>query len=150
MEEIKSKTVKNIQENYLGDLECKLLLGGKWRYHIMSGGEDNKYELSEELGPDDWADIKLCQQSEKDAHEAEQAISQAISAVQRHLDETAQSKGYDNINSIAKYMGYDNQFRAECEALGAWCAACWAKCYELQAGGVMPDDLLSEMPRLEI
>lgn len=93
-------------------------------------------------------DLILIPQAEKDAHEAEQVISQAVAVVQGLLDSTAQSKGYDNINAIAKYMGYDNQFRAECEALGAWCAACWTKCYELQSGGVMPSDLLAEMPEL--
>lgn len=99
---------------------------------------------------DEGYELVLIPQSEKDAHKAEQTISQAKAVVQRHLDETAQSKGYDNINAIAKYMGYDNQFRAECEALGAWCAACWAKCYELQSGGVMPSDLLAEMPKLAL
>ena len=90
--------------------------------------------------------VEIIPQSEKDKHEAEQVISQAISQVQAILDAGAQELGYDNINAIGKYIGYDNPFRAECEALGAWTAACWAKCYELQAGGVMPDDLLAEMP----
>lgn len=39
--------------------------------------------------------------------------------------------------------------RAECEALAKWCAACWAKCFELQSLGEMPADLLAEMPTLE-
>ena len=65
------------------------------------------------------------------------------------LDSEAQSRGYDNVNAIGKYIGYDNPFRAECEALGAWTAACWAKCYELQSGGSMPSDLLLEMPKFE-
>ena len=54
-------------------------------------------------------------------------------AIQQILDEEAQSRGYDNINSIGKYIGYDNAFRAECEALGAWAAGCWAKTYEIMA-----------------
>jgi hypothetical protein len=92
--------------------------------------------------------VELILQATKDAHEQAEAINQAVSSVQTMLDSEAASRGYDNINAIAKYMGYDNQFRAECEALGAWCAACWAKCYELQGGGVMPDDLIAEMPVL--
>ena len=40
--------------------------------------------------------------------------------------------------------------RAECEALGAWTASCWAKCYELQVGGVVPANLLAEMPILDL
>ena len=89
-------------------------------------------------------------QAEKDAHEQEQAISQAVGSVQAMLDVEAQSRGYDNVNAIGKYIGYDNPFRVECEVLGAWTAACWAKCYELQSGGVMPSDLLAEMPKLAI
>lgn len=95
-------------------------------------------------------EVELIPQAEKDAHEQSQLIEQATLQVQGMLDSEAQARGYDNINSIAKYMGYENQFRAECEALGAWTAACWAKCYELQSGGVMPDDLLAEMPKLAL
>ena len=94
-------------------------------------------------------ELELMPQAEKDAHEQEQAISAAINSVQAMLDSEAQSRNYDNINSIGKYVGYDNDYRLECEALGAWTAACWAKCYELQSGGVMPSDLLLEMPKLE-
>lgn len=94
--------------------------------------------------------LVLIPQAEKDAYEQAQLIEQATTLVQAMLDSEAQSRGYDNINAIAKYMGYENQFRAECEALGAWCAACWAKCYELQSGGTMPSDLLAEMPQLEL
>lgn len=68
--------------------------------------------------------------------------------MQAMLDTEAQSRGYDNINAISKYIGFDNAFRVECEALAAWCAGCWSKCYELQSGGVMPSDLLAEMPEL--
>jgi len=95
-------------------------------------------------------ELVLMPQAEKDAHEQEQAISAAINSVQLMLDTEAQSRGYDNVNAIGKYIGYDNPFRAECEALGAWTAACWAKCYELQSGGVMPSDLLAEMPKLAL
>lgn len=48
-----------------------------------------------------------------------------IQSIQKMLDEKAQQKGYDNINSIAKYLGYENRFRSECESLGVWCAECW-------------------------
>lgn len=74
----------------------------------------------------------------------------ALKKVQAMLDTEAQSRGYDNINSIGKYLGYDNLFRAECEALGAWTAACWAKCYEIEAEGRMPENILNEMPELAL
>lgn len=124
--------------------------GFRWINGDTSSGE---FEKDSDIYKEKLAEgyeLVLIPQAEKDAHEAEQVISQAKAAVQGLLDSTAQSKGYDNINAIAKYMGYDNQFRVECEALGAWCAACWAKCYELQSGGVMPSDLLAEMPELGI
>lgn len=97
-------------------------------------------------------ELVLIPQSEKDAHEAEQAISQAIASVQGMLDSTAQSKGYDNINSAIGYAEEPSveKFQLEGKAFRQWRSLCWAKCYELQAGGVMPDDLLSEMPRLEL
>jgi len=136
---------KNAQENVSGSIDCLIELSGEWVPHTQDPSME--YELHEDS---EWQDVKPCPQAEKDAHAQAQLIEQATSLVQSMLDTEAQARGYDNINSIAKYMGYDNPFRAECEALGAWCAACWAKCYELQAGGVMPDDLLAEMPELVI
>jgi len=69
-------------------------------------------------------------------------------AVQKHINMTAQTYGYDNINSIAKYMGYANSYRAEAEALGAWCASCWDKCYSILdevQGGVIPEPTIEEL-----
>lgn len=61
-------------------------------------------------------------------------------AVQLMHDNAAQARGYDNINSCAKYVGYDNPFRAECEALCGWAAHCWSACYDMlnkwQAGEI--------------
>ncbi len=136
--------VKNLEELPSGNIKCLKQKGGIWDEFLMSPSDE--YELHESS---EWPDIKPCPQSEKDAHELSEAIAQATSQVQAMLDTEAQTRGYDNINAIGKYIGYDNAFRAECEALGTWTAACWAKCYELQSGGVMPSDLLSEMPKLE-
>jgi len=57
-------------------------------------------------------------------------LKQFEQAVQSHLDTTARSKGYDDINSIAKYLVEGNQFYAECYALSIWCAEVWAYCYD--------------------
>ena len=114
---------------------------------IVDGVEET-YNIYDDLIAQGY-ELVLIPQAEKDAHEADKAISQAINQVQAMLDSEAQSRGYDNVNAIGKYIGYDNPFRAECEALGAWTAACWAKCYELQSGGSMPSDLLLEMPKFE-
>ena len=144
------KTIENTKDykrNLNGSISCVL-------NHPSFGEIPNG--LSQERDAELIAEIEAAglveepTQAEKDAHEQEQAISQAIGSVQAMLDSEAASRGYDNINAIGKYIGYENPFRAECEALGAWTASCWAKCYELQAGGVMPADLLAEMPILEL
>ena len=74
-------------------------------------------------------------------------------SVQSLHDTEAQSRGYDDINSCAKYVGYDNEFRGECEGLCGWAAACWSKCYQLladwEAGGFSEmsiEDVLAVMP----
>lgn len=79
------------------------------------------------------------------------------SAVQFMLDKKAMKKGYDNINSCGKYCGFDNVFRAECEAFCKWAADCWAKCYELfaqfEAGEIpemTPAEVLVVMPECPI
>jgi hypothetical protein len=84
---------------------------------------------------------------------AEDQLKAIETAVQLLHDTKAQTLGYDDINSCAKYVGYDNDFRAECEGLCGWAAACWVKCYALlaewQAGGFSEmgvDDVLAVMP----
>tara|TARA_R110000851_G_scaffold42075_1_gene104940 strand:+ start:139 stop:570 length:432 start_codon:yes stop_codon:yes gene_type:complete len=134
-------TVKNLQENSKGNILCERLDGKSWINFVMPPSAE--YEISEES---DWPEVKPCDQATKDAHKQAEAMNQAVSTVQAMLDTEAQSRDYDDINSIGKYVGYDNEFRAESEALGAWAAACWTKSKELQAGGVMPDDLMAEMP----
>lgn len=62
---------KNAQENKHGTINCLIFFSDKWVPHTQDPLVE--YELSEELGPEDWSDIKPCPQSEKDAHEAKQA-----------------------------------------------------------------------------
>ena len=84
--------------------------------------------------------------------EIELELKQAISnAVQNMLDSKAQELRYDNINSIAKYLGYDNAFRTECEQLGEWAANCWVKAGELEDSGnsYTVETVLAEMPSYE-
>jgi len=57
------------------------------------------------------------------------AISEAKSniniAIQSHLDNEAKMLRYDDINSIGKYLGYDNEYRVECESLGVLASLTW-------------------------
>lgn len=93
--------------------------------------------------------------------EPELTKEQRILVIEREIqalhDKAAQVSGYDNINSCAKYIGYDNPFRAECEALCGWAAQCWAKCYELidqvERGDIAEptiEEAISMMPELSL
>lgn len=62
------RTVKNLQENAAGNLECELLNGESWSAFTMAKGSD--YEIHESS---EWPDIKPCDPAEKDAHEQDQA-----------------------------------------------------------------------------
>jgi len=85
----------------------------------------------------------------------EQKIKNIEVAVQSLHDAEAAKRGYDDINSCGKYVGYPNDFREESEALGGWAASCWTKCYLLLSdwqdgviGEMTPDQVLEAMPEL--
>ncbi len=74
-------------------------------------------------------------------------------AIQNMLDTKARNFRYDDINSIGKYLGYDNVFRAQCESLGQWAANCWTLAGQIEADVLnkvrpMPTvaEVLAEMP----
>lgn len=77
----------------------------------------------------------------------------ATIAVQNHLDNTAKSYGYDDINATAKYLRPSSQFYNECVALGDWCDSVWAHCFQLMTdveSGVITqptiDEIISGLP----
>ena len=79
----------------------------------------------------------------------------ALKAVQAHLDDTAKSKGYDDINSIAKYLIIGNYFYDEANSLSLWCGDVWAYCYtlldEVTAGKTAQptiDELINQLPSI--
>jgi site-specific recombinase XerD len=92
----------------------------------------------------------------KNVKTAEQVAEESTTAYVKELenyiqslhDSKAQELGYDSINSIAKYLGYENPYRAECEALGVWVAACWDKYYDLLNSDefVTKEELLGQLP----
>lgn len=74
-------------------------------------------------------------------------------AIQNMLDTKAKEMRYDSIDTIAKYLGFDNPFRAECEALALWCANCWTKARDIESAVINGDiaqptkeQILAEMP----
>lgn len=60
-------------------------------------------------------------------------IASIASAVQSHLDATAQSLGYDDIKTAVTYADEPAvpKFQAEGQALRAWRSLVWDKCYEM-------------------
>ena len=53
--------------------------------------------------------------------------------VQQHIDATAVSLGYDDANSIAKYLVDGNPFEPECKAISLWIAAVWVFVRQVQS-----------------
>ena len=78
------------------------------------------------------------------------AIEQAI---EKHMDEVAQSKRYDNRDSCRLYAGYVNPFQAEAIAFGQWVAQCWMVSNTAQADIIAglrtiptPTEAVAELP----
>ena len=86
----------------------------------------------------------------------QQAKQQLTDAVQRHLDTTAQSRGYDGILSLCSYASSPNPpFATEAAAGLAWRDAVWLHCFgvmaAVQAGQrTIPTEaeLLAELPEI--
>lgn len=62
----------------------------------------------------------------------EEIETQFTKGVQGHIDSIASSLGYDNIDSIAKYLVLGNPFYDECSLLSNWTAAVWLKAREIK------------------
>lgn len=60
----------------------------------------------------------------------EQAKKAFLATIQRHLDEQAQVKGYDNIVSACSYAGAPNPFQTEGGKFVTWRGDVWAYCYQ--------------------
>ena len=83
----------------------------------------------------------------------EQKLNMIKGSIQMHIDLKAQSLGFDNINSISKYMGFDNPYRADAEALASWTANVWfyveAELVNMQEGNrTIPtvEEAIAELP----
>ena len=73
-------------------------------------------------------------------------------AVSKVLNDQAKALRYDDINSIAKYIGYVNPYQVEAEKLGLWTATCWETVATIEAdflaGGSEPtiDGVIASLP----
>lgn len=87
----------------------------------------------------------------------EQIQAQLTAAVQRHMDNTARTRNYDNIHTACSYANStDALFAAEGLACVKWRDDVWRTCYnilaEVKAGTrAVPtaDELITELPALE-
>lgn len=76
-------------------------------------------------------------------------LTLAERTVDSHILAKVKELGYDNENSIAKYMARPTSpWYAECVALGDWIDACWIKCHELLNAGTQltMDELIVQLP----
>lgn len=97
---------------------------------------------------------KLVTAADKQAAAAKAVLANLTQAIQNHLDDTAKTRGYDGILSLASYAASTNTgFAAEALAGVAWRDAVWAKGYEIQAAVIagtraVPTEaeLLAELP----
>ncbi len=85
-------------------------------------------------------------------------ISKLIKAkTQELLDDKAQELGYDDINSIGKYIGYYNDYAFEAEKLGMWASSVWkyveTELVKISSGDrELPaslEEIISELPEYE-
>ena len=83
-----------------------------------------------------------------------QELLKAIeAAIEKHMDEVAQTKKYDNRDSCRLYAGYVNPFQDEAIAFGQWVSACWVASNQAQAdieNGLRtiptPEESIAELP----
>lgn len=87
----------------------------------------------------------------------EQIIKSYEDAVQKHLDQTAQSRGYDNTYTCLSYLSStDEIWNREANAFNAWRDQVWRKCHEIlnavMAGTIQPptvEELIAQLPVID-
>lgn len=85
------------------------------------------------------------------------AMAKAEATVQKHINTTIKDLGYDDENSIAKYLVEGNPFYDECAAISIWIGNVWVYAHQVQADIVvgnrtMPtiEELIEELPKLVV
>ena len=103
----------------------------------------------------DWTQVKTAEMKAQEAKEA--TLARLTAAVQRHLDETAKERNYDNMMSLCTYATSMNlKFMAEGQAGVEWRDNVWATCYQIMdavEAGERPipteEELIAELPVFE-
>ena len=91
-------------------------------------------------------DITIEEQMAKVKVSVEQAIEQ-------HINDQCKELGYDNENSISKYLVVGNDFYDECSKLSLWIGSVWTKSHSIEAevaAGTIPmptiKEVIAELP----
>ena len=71
--------------------------------------------------------------------------------IQKHINSVVKAQGYDNENSIAKYLVEGNPFEDECKALSLWIGNVWITAHNIMndvnsGSRGIPDDIIAELP----
>ena len=81
----------------------------------------------------------------------------AEQAVQTHINAKCVELGYDNENSIAKYLVEGSAFYTECKAISLWISDVWVYTHQVQADVVaglreIPtnEELIAELPEFMV
>ena len=103
------------------------------------------------------SDIYTIVENTKPIPTVEEILKGYEDAVQKHLDEMAQSRGYDNSYTCVSYVNSTNEvWNKESNAFNAWRDAVWGKCHELldayKAGKIEAmtvEELIEQLPKIE-
>ena len=75
--------------------------------------------------------------------------------IEAHIDSVVKIRGYNNQDSIAKYLVDTNPFYEECKAISVWIGNVWIKAQEIQSeieSGTRPiptiEEVIAELPVL--
>lgn len=73
--------------------------------------------------------------------------------IQTHINEVVKKHGYDEENSIAKYLIDGNPFFEECKKISLWIGAVWVAAIQImndvESGNRdLPIDIITELPEL--
>ena len=97
---------------------------------------------------------KAEQEAEYLAKKMQDKAKSAEQAVQTHINTTVKDLGYDDENSIAKYLVADNPFYTECKAISLWIGSVWVYLHTVQADVLASnrteptiEELIEELPK---
>lgn len=84
-------------------------------------------------------------------------INEIKKRVQKLLDDTAKTYGYDSIFSVCTYTGFTNEFQTEAITIAKWRSNVWSYCYQeldkitnnLRTEPTI-EEFLTELPQLNL